>query len=431
MEVFKQTKRALAIVLAVVMVFSLSLTDVRAASSKVWLTNYNTPTTVSLGHPYSIKGWIKAEKKIYSVEIGIVNADTETWVYKYTKYKINKKSFNIKKADMTLKFGNLSAGTYYYRIHVKLKGEKYINVLNKQFTVVDQRADTVDLPTADCEGISLSGCNAPDSYSVGREFRPKGTVVSTSKIKKVEVGIVICATNKWTDYKYTASINSYTFDLSKTASSLRFDKLPGGDYRYRMYAHTDDGVKIVFNKKFTVKPSNKPQQAVNWAVNIANDNSFSYGKKPETSRLGCYFCGTNQIRKPKGYEKTYVCLTFLGAAYAHGAKDPDILKACQNCKMVMYSNNDNFSKFSCWMKIGACKDLTIQDLQPGDVVVDWSAGNNNGHVWMYVGGDKFVDAEGIADCWGPNSIAVRTGAARKLAAEGRDSSLNYVMRYIH
>ncbi|MBQ3428608.1 MAG: hypothetical protein IJH28_02390 [Mogibacterium sp.] len=431
MDVLRQTKRALAVILVAVMVLSLSFTDVHAASSKVWLTSYNTPTTVSMGHSYSIKGWIKASKKIYSVEIGIANADTEQWEYKYTKYKINSKSFNIKKADLTLKFGNLSPGTYYYRIHVKLKGEKYVNVLNKKFTVVDQTASTVDLTAADNTGISLSGANAPDTYTVGKEFKPKGTVSSTSKIKKVEVGIVFSATNKWTDYKYTANVNTYNFDLSKTASTLKFDKIPAGAYRYRMYAHTEDGIKIVFNKSFTVRASNKPQQAVNWAVNIANDNSFSYGKKPETSRLGCYFCGTNQKRKPKGYEKTYVCLTFLGAAYAHGAKDPEILKACQNCKMVMYSNNDNFSKFSCWMKIGSCKELAIGDLLPGDVIVDWSAGNNNGHVWMFVGGDKFVDAEGIADCWGANSIAVRSGAARKLAAEGRDSSLNYVMRYIH
>ncbi|MBQ3428612.1 MAG: Ig-like domain-containing protein [Mogibacterium sp.] len=171
--------------------------------------------------------------------------------------------------------------------------------------------------------------------------------------------------------------------------------------------------------------------AVAWAVKIANDDSFTYGKKPQTSNLGCYFCGTNQKRKPKGYEKTYVCLTFVHAAYAHGAGDPVMLRECQNASHVLSVNNDNFSHYSCWQKVGLTKNLTIDDLQPGDVICWYSSsGYSNGHMAMYIGNNQICDAEGIKDCWGPASIAVRGNAAGQLRSATRHSSKSYVMRYV-
>ncbi|MBR0308427.1 MAG: InlB B-repeat-containing protein [Mogibacterium sp.] len=167
--------------------------------------------------------------------------------------------------------------------------------------------------------------------------------------------------------------------------------------------------------------------AVAWAIDIANDNSFTYGDKPAANAIGCYFCGTNQKNKPKGYEKTYVCLTFVAAAYAHGAEDPEVYYACSHGKMPLYENDNNFSKFSCWTKIGKCKDLTIDDLEPGDVVIQWSAHNDNsGHVWMYAGGDNIVESHGGG--FTAKSIALKSGAAARLRQYGSNSK-NYVMRY--
>ena len=67
------------------------------------------------------------------------------------------------------------------------------------------------------------------------------------------------------------------------------------------------------------------------------------------------------------------------------------------------------------------------DLQPGDVLVDYSEYNDNGHVWMYVSGDNYVDA-GHAG-WGADTIAVRSGAKAYYNECARDDSANYVMRY--
>ena len=207
-----------------------------------------------------------------------------------------------------------------------------------------------------------------------------------------------------------------------------------------MYAHTDDGVKIVFNKEFTVKPSNKPMAAVNWAINIASDDTFTYGEKPFANQQGCYFCGNNDkkvkqakkagVENPERYEKTYVCLTFIGAAYAHGAGDPEILAECQKRRMTMYETDDNFKRFSCWMKIGSCKELKVEDLQPGDVLIKWSDHNDNsGHVCMYIGGDDLVEASGGS--FSAKSISVKKNAAARRLKSPAGNKKNYVMRYIH
>ena len=440
MNISRLNQRIMAVMMSLALIFSLAVTDVHAASSnKITLKNIVAPTTLDLGKSFSVKGKIKAKKKISSVSIGIYSGAENKYKYKYTKKGINKKSFNIKKADSKLKFGKLKAGTYYYIIKVKLKGKKTKKVLTQCFTVVDNRASTVNLGVADSAGISLQGVKAPGTYNVGKEFTPSGIVHSDSKIKKVEIGIVVAATNQWTEYKYTNSfVSTNDFDLSKVGDKLRFDLLPGGSYRYRMYAHTEDGVKIAFNKEFTVRPSGKPMAAVNWAIRIANDDSFTYGEKPIANQQGCYFCQNNdkkvaaatkkKMENPERYEKTYVCLTFIGAAYAHGAGDPEILAKCQKRYMTMYETNDNFRVFSCWMKIGACKDLTVKDLLPGDVIIKWSDHNdNNGHVCMYIGGNDIVESSGGG--WSADSIAVKHDVAAKRLASLASSSKNYVMRY--
>lgn len=170
--------------------------------------------------------------------------------------------------------------------------------------------------------------------------------------------------------------------------------------------------------------------AIAWAEKIAADDSFSYGKKPQTSRLGCYFCGTNQKKKPKGYEKTYVCMTFITAAYAHGAEDPELYRDCSSGKHCITETNSNLSRYKCFKKVGLCKNLSVSDLEPGDVIINYAANNYSGHVSMYIGDGDIVDAEGIRDCWGPNSIAIRHNKAGNfLRGAAKHNGSSYVMRY--
>ena len=231
----------------------------------------------------------------------------------------------------------------------------------------------------------------------------------------------------------STSLESVPFECSEH-QFLGWATEEGGLVEYNNEATvTDLAAKGENQDLYAVWTGDGARAAVAWAIQIANDDSFNYGDKPEANAIGCYFCGTNcgpvKYNKPSGYEKTYVCLTFVGAAYAHGAEDPEIYYADRRGKMPLYLNDDNFSKFSCWEKIGRCCDLTLDDLKPGDVLIQWSDYNDNdGHACMYAGNGDIVESSGGG--WSSNSIGLKKGeAAGRLSSYGGDS-INYVMRYV-
>lgn len=174
------------------------------------------------------------------------------------------------------------------------------------------------------------------------------------------------------------------------------------------------------------------QGAINWAITIANDDSFCYGTVGPTNAPGCYFCGTNhgpnKYNKPKGYEKTYVCITFVTAAFAHGANDPEMLKLCKRGG-TLTETESNLTKYSCWQKVGSFSNLSMSDLQPGDVFIDYSATTGmDGHGCIYLGGDDLVEASGGG--WSKNSIGIKKGVAARRFRQYSGDSRNYVMRYV-
>lgn len=210
--------------------------------------------------------------------------------------------------------------------------------------------------------------------------------------------------------------------VSGQPTALDKNKFVNGDQNFLGWATSDDGLAEYSNTEevtdlaktgdnvdlYAVWSGDGARAAVAWAVMIANDDSFTYGKKPAASAPGCYFCGTNcgpnAWHKPKGYEKTYVCCTFVVAAFAHGTCDPVMLDLCQRSK-VLSGDIGNSGPWE-WEGTGVFKEVhpSYDELQPGDVMLcdysDW------GHVSMYAGDGKVVEAVGISDCWGPGSIAV-------------------------
>ena len=187
-------------------------------------------------------------------------------------------------------------------------------------------------------------------------------------------------------------------------------------------AETGDNIDL-----YAVWSGDGARAAVAWAVMIADDDSFTYGKKPAASAPGCYFCGTNcgpnAYHKPAGYEKTYVCCTFVVAAFAHGTCDPVMLDLCQRSK-VLSGDIGNSGPWE-WEDTGVFKEVhpSYDELQPGDVMLcdyaDW------GHVSMYAGNGQVVEAVGISDCWGPGSIAVYPLSESKF----REYSNTGIVRY--
>lgn len=192
-----------------------------------------------------------------------------------------------------------------------------------------------------------------------------------------------------------------------------------------------------------------PLQAVNWAVSVSKDNSFSYGVGERAHRGGCYFCQTNTGKRmykkeKKGephyvnshgkkwhtgdgkkytYTKTYCCNPFIFAAYAHGAEDAKIHAACRKGRCGGMAPRD-WTRYGCFKKVGKCRDIKFSDLKVGDVII---CSKTYHHVWMYTGKNGIVEAS--SGTWKSDSIRHKGGAKNRYKEYQKDNTA-YVMRYI-
>ena len=137
----------------------------------------------------------------------------------------------------------------------------------------------------------------------------------------------------------------------------------------------------------TIKKTNAEvlKDAITWAKWIAGDNDFHYGYGAHAHHNGCYFCGTQPSSKKKSgikmWEHTYCCNPFVQACYAHGGCDKTMLKVCQKGSSYI----DKHYKASKIFK--ALGKPSFSSLKAGDVFT-----HLNGHVSMYIGNGKLVEA---------------------------------------
>lgn len=454
----KKKKQIISILMTLAMAFgAINLQAVGSYAAGVGLKSANKPTTITQGKKYTIKGKIVSDEKMNRVEVGIVSAkDLNKWTkYKYDNTKVKSKTFKLKKAAKTLKFNKLSPGTYYYRIYAHTDRGVYV-VLNHKFKVKKKAVKKVvkktkkatkkktkkkvataspsnvawayvvdPLTQQKLDTVKLSSYNCPTRFNAGKSYTIKGKISCSNTIKRVEAGIVVTATNKWCGYKYDArNVDAKTFDLSLAAPSLRFDRLPGGTFNYRIYVHTENGAALVFDRSFVVVPGSGPTKAIAYAKKIAANDHFTYGKGYGEFSQCCICAGKT---KKKAHAK-FTCMPFLAAAYCHGTGKLSMLDKDRDGFHFMHLNDKNFKGKlgEAWFKIGLCRDLSIEDLQPGDVIIKWSDNDSTGHAWMYGGGDTIIEAV-------PSDIRVLpTGAAGKLrnygTKEGKPKK-NYVMRF--
>jgi hypothetical protein len=149
---------------------------------------------------------------------------------------------------------------------------------------------------------------------------------------------------------------------------------------------------------------------IKWAKWIAGDNNFHYGytnaaKGANAHHNGCYFCGTQRMKKNMLMpEHTYCCNPFVGAAWAHGGCVPTALKMCQNTNSWNFAKGSGYDRSSLFDNLG---HPAKSKLKPGDVLC------RDTHVALYIGNGKIAEAGGGDDNkknstkWN-NSIRVRS-----------------------
>lgn len=126
------------------------------------------------------------------------------------------------------------------------------------------------------------------------------------------------------------------------------------------------------------------KDACTWAQKIAKNNDFHYGHGEDAHHNGCYYCGTQKLKKGHGikmWQTTYCCNPFVGACWAHGAGDTTALKMCQSCDSWDFGKGKGSYHTSKLFK-----QVSLKSLKAGDVLC------SDRHVALYLGKGKVAQA---------------------------------------
>ena len=224
--------------------FIVSESGSSTTTDQIKMTNGVTIPNITAGKSVSIRGTVtSATSNITKLIVGIYREDG-TSVTGRTVVP-NAKSYDVSKIDPYVKFGGLSAGTYYYKVLVTNATHTNYAVVNQKFTVSDDSTTTTDK-------LSITGGVTIPNIKVGNVVSIRGTVTSaSSNLKSVTVG-VYDSNNKLITGK-TATPNAKTYNVRNLDAYVSFGDLKAGTYYYKVIASNAANTNVaVVNQKFTV-----------------------------------------------------------------------------------------------------------------------------------------------------------------------------------
>ena len=224
--------------------FIVSESGSSTTTDQIKMTNGVTIPNITAGKSVSIRGTVtSATSNITKLIVGIYREDG-TSVTGRTVVP-NAKSYDVSKIDPYVKFGGLSAGTYYYKVLVTNATHTNYAVVNQKFTVSDDSTTTTDK-------LSITGGVTIPNIKVGNVVSIRGTVTSaSSNLKSVTVG-VYDSNNKLVTGK-TATPNAKTYNVRNLDAYVSFGDLKAGTYYYRVFATNATTTNFpVVEQKFTV-----------------------------------------------------------------------------------------------------------------------------------------------------------------------------------
>lgn len=204
------------------------------------ISNYNVPGTLKPGQCYSVKGTISSGSKITSVTAGVyTSASGGTMKTGKTVYP-NKTSYNLKNVDPYLYFNKLPAGNYYYRVSASNSAGTKV-LINSSFSV--KSAATY---------ARISNYNIPSTLRSGQSYSIKGTISSETKLSSVTAGIYTSSSGGTMKTGKTVYPNKTSYNLKNVDAYVYFNRLPAGNYYYRVSASNSAGSIVLINRSFTV-----------------------------------------------------------------------------------------------------------------------------------------------------------------------------------
>ena len=216
-----------------------------ATDDSIKITNNATIPNIMVGKAVSIRGTVtSAKSNITKITVGVFDANNT--LVTGNSASPNAKIYNVANMDAAVKFGNLKAGTYYYKVLVTNAAHKDYEAVNQKFIVSESGSSTTTDQIKMTNGVTIPNITAGKSVSI------RGTVTSaTSNITKLIVGIYREDGTSVTGR--TVVPNAKSYDVSKIDPYVKFGGLSAGTYYYKVLVtnatHTN---YAVVNQKFTV-----------------------------------------------------------------------------------------------------------------------------------------------------------------------------------
>ena len=252
--------------------FTVSAGNVTVDDS-IAITDNPTIPNIMVGKAVSIQGTVSsASSNITKITVGVF--DENNVIVTGDSVSPNLKTYDVANLDAFVMFGNLKAGTYYYKVLVTNATHTDYEVVNQKFTVSESNSTTAEDKIQVSNGTTIPNITAGTSVSI------RGTVTSaTSNITRLTIGI----------YREDGTIvsgrtvvpDAKTYDIAAIDAYIPFGTLPAGTYFYKVIAtnatHTNH---TVVNQKFTVSNGNASTDTISitggvTVPNIEAGNVFS------------------------------------------------------------------------------------------------------------------------------------------------------------
>ena len=222
-------------------------------TDKLSMTGGVTIPNIKVGNVVSIRGTVtSASSNLKSVTVGVYDSNNKLVTGKTATP--NAKTYNVRNLDAYVSFGDLKAGTYYYRVFATNATTTNFPVVEQKFTVSANGSTTAS------DTLSISGGTSVPNITEGTSVVVKGTVSSAaSNITSVTVGVYSASGNLITGK--TAKPNAKSYDLRKLDAYVNFNLLTPGSYLYRVTVSNGTKTQQLVNQAFQVKAKSGSAQS--------------------------------------------------------------------------------------------------------------------------------------------------------------------------
>ena len=222
-------------------------------TDKLSMTGGVTIPNIKVGNVVSIRGTVtSASSNLKSVTVGVYDSNNKLVTGKTATP--NAKTYNVRNLDAYVSFGDLKAGTYYYRVFATNATTTNFPVVEQKFTVSANGSTTAS------DTLSISGGTSVPNITEGTSVVVKGTVSSaSSNITSVTVGVYSASGNLITGK--TAKPNAKSYDLRKLDAYVNFNLLTPGSYLYRVTVSNGTKTQQLVNQAFQVKAKGGSSQS--------------------------------------------------------------------------------------------------------------------------------------------------------------------------